>query len=62
MFYDEWSSIELEILTYFENMQEAKNNDNGRAPHSAWRNYDDFNEYFWYASQKLVARFSLDNF
>lgn len=26
---------------------EAKNNDNGRAPHSAWRNYDDFNEYFW---------------
>ncbi|XP_016651236.1 PREDICTED: callose synthase 9 isoform X2 [Prunus mume] len=26
---------------------EAANNDNGRAPHSAWRNYDDFNEYFW---------------
>ncbi|CAI9106685.1 OLC1v1005889C1 [Oldenlandia corymbosa var. corymbosa] len=26
---------------------EALNNDNGRAPHSAWRNYDDFNEYFW---------------
>lgn len=26
---------------------EAGNNDNGRAPHSAWRNYDDFNEYFW---------------
>uniref|UniRef100_A0AAU6MUB7 1,3-beta-glucan synthase n=1 Tax=Paeonia lactiflora TaxID=35924 RepID=A0AAU6MUB7_PAELC len=26
---------------------EAENNDNGRAPHSAWRNYDDFNEYFW---------------
>ncbi|KAJ4834525.1 Callose synthase 9 [Turnera subulata] len=26
---------------------EASNNDNGRAPHSAWRNYDDFNEYFW---------------
>ncbi|KAL6966330.1 Callose synthase 9 [Sarracenia purpurea var. burkii] len=26
---------------------EADNNDNGRAPHSAWRNYDDFNEYFW---------------
>ncbi|KAL2940901.1 Callose synthase 9 [Bienertia sinuspersici] len=20
---------------------------NGRAPHSKWRNYDDFNEYFW---------------
>lgn len=27
--------------------QEAGNNDNGRASHSAWRNYDDFNEYFW---------------
>nr|KJB21395.1 hypothetical protein B456_004G018200 [Gossypium raimondii] len=26
---------------------EAANNENGRAPHSAWRNYDDFNEYFW---------------
>eukprot|EP01018_Ginkgo_biloba_P032191 Gb_22029 [translate_table: standard] len=26
---------------------EAGNNDNGKAPHSAWRNYDDFNEYFW---------------
>jgi callose synthase len=20
----------------------------GRSPHSAWRNYDDFNEFFWY--------------
>ncbi|KAJ0019989.1 hypothetical protein Pint_31314 [Pistacia integerrima] len=27
--------------------REAASNDNGRAPHSAWRNYDDFNEYFW---------------
>lgn len=26
---------------------EATNNNNGRASHSAWRNYDDFNEYFW---------------
>ncbi|EPS67036.1 hypothetical protein M569_07740, partial [Genlisea aurea] len=26
---------------------EAANNDNGRAAHSDWRNYDDFNEYFW---------------
>ncbi|GJT42861.1 callose synthase 9 [Tanacetum coccineum] len=26
---------------------EADNNNNGKAPHSAWRNYDDFNEYFW---------------
>lgn len=22
-------------------------NNNGKAAHSAWRNYDDFNEYFW---------------
>ncbi|PPD88092.1 hypothetical protein GOBAR_DD14993 [Gossypium barbadense] len=29
------------------NLLEAANNENGRAPHSAWRNYDDFNEYFW---------------
>ncbi|KAI5600220.1 hypothetical protein POPTR_001G011900v4 [Populus trichocarpa] len=26
---------------------EAGNNANGQAPHSSWRNYDDFNEYFW---------------
>ncbi|KAG5537092.1 hypothetical protein RHGRI_024510 [Rhododendron griersonianum] len=26
---------------------EAARNDNGKASHSAWRNYDDFNEYFW---------------
>ncbi|OIV91208.1 hypothetical protein TanjilG_30430 [Lupinus angustifolius] len=26
---------------------EAASNDNGKAPHSSWRNYDDFNEYFW---------------
>ncbi|KAK9726727.1 hypothetical protein RND81_05G233500 [Saponaria officinalis] len=26
---------------------EAARNKNGRAAHSAWRNYDDFNEYFW---------------
>ncbi|KAK9090225.1 hypothetical protein Sjap_023402 [Stephania japonica] len=27
--------------------KEAERNDNGKAAHSAWRNYDDFNEYFW---------------
>ncbi|OIW12800.1 hypothetical protein TanjilG_24733 [Lupinus angustifolius] len=26
---------------------EAASNDNGKASHSSWRNYDDFNEYFW---------------
>jgi callose synthase len=28
---------------------EAHNNGNGVASHSAWRNYDDFNEFFWQA-------------
>lgn len=31
------------------NVQEAGRNNNGKAAHSAWRNYDDFNEYFWLA-------------
>lgn len=26
---------------------EAARNNNGKAAHSEWRNYDDFNEYFW---------------
>ncbi|KAI3952785.1 hypothetical protein MKW92_018143 [Papaver armeniacum] len=27
--------------------QEAQKSKNGKAPHSAWCNYDDLNEYFW---------------
>ncbi|XP_060675092.1 callose synthase 5 [Ziziphus jujuba] len=27
--------------------KEAKKSKNGKAPHSAWCNYDDLNEYFW---------------
>lgn len=27
--------------------KEARRNENGTASHSAWRNYDDLNEYFW---------------
>ncbi|PKA48277.1 Callose synthase 5 [Apostasia shenzhenica] len=27
--------------------KEAKKSNNGKSPHSAWCNYDDFNEYFW---------------
>lgn len=34
----------------FGDLQEAKICAGGRAPHSAWRNYDDFNEFFWCAS------------
>jgi callose synthase len=26
---------------------EAESNRDGNAPHAAWRNYDDINEYFW---------------
>lgn len=29
-------------------LQEAKKSKNGKAPHTAWCNYDDLNEYFWY--------------
>ncbi|KAG0631673.1 hypothetical protein M758_1G271400 [Ceratodon purpureus] len=29
---------------------EAKNSEHGKAPHGSWRNYDDFNEYFWQRS------------
>lgn len=32
---------------FFINLQEAARNNNGKAAHSEWRNYDDFNEYFW---------------
>ncbi|GAB2275113.1 Callose synthase 7 [Dionaea muscipula] len=28
--------------------KEARRNKGGKASHSAWRNYDDLNEYFWY--------------
>ncbi|KAK4770185.1 hypothetical protein SAY87_030717 [Trapa incisa] len=28
-------------------LSEIKNSKNGIAPYSKWRNYDDFNEYFW---------------
>lgn len=42
------SFLDQVILPLYEVIAaEAANNDNGRAPHSAWRNYDDFNEYFW---------------
>ncbi|XP_047982921.1 callose synthase 9 [Salvia hispanica] len=42
------SFLDQVILPLYEVISaEAVNNDNGRAPHSAWRNYDDFNEFFW---------------
>lgn len=42
--------------------QEASKSKNGKAPHSAWCNYDDLNEYFWYLKEfwilaKLVLWF-----
>ncbi|XP_068634434.1 callose synthase 10 [Aristolochia californica] len=36
------------IFPIYETMaKEADRNNNGKAAHSSWRNYDDFNEYFW---------------
>ncbi|KAI9108924.1 hypothetical protein K1719_020229 [Acacia pycnantha] len=42
------SFLEQIICPIYETMsEEASRNNNGKAAHSAWRNYDDFNEYFW---------------
>nr|XP_048330411.1 callose synthase 10 isoform X2 [Ziziphus jujuba var. spinosa] len=42
------SYLEKIICPIYETMvKEAERNNNGKAAHSAWRNYDDFNEYFW---------------
>ncbi|WVZ58008.1 hypothetical protein U9M48_008324 [Paspalum notatum var. saurae] len=42
------SYLEKIITPIYETMAaEANNNNDGKAAHSAWRNYDDFNEYFW---------------
>ncbi|CAJ2642535.1 unnamed protein product [Trifolium pratense] len=38
--------LELGLLKKKKKTQKATNNDNGKAPPSSWRNYDDFNEYF----------------
>ncbi|XP_062169425.1 callose synthase 10 [Alnus glutinosa] len=42
------SFLEKIICPIYEAMKsEAATNSNGKAAHSEWRNYDDFNEYFW---------------
>ncbi|KAJ4712497.1 Callose synthase [Melia azedarach] len=42
------SFLDKIICPVYETMAaEAARNNNGKAAHSAWRNYDDFNEYFW---------------
>ncbi|KAL8159934.1 LOW QUALITY PROTEIN: hypothetical protein V2J09_001471 [Rumex salicifolius] len=42
------SFLERVIFPLYEVVSaEARSSNNGRAPHSSWRNYDDFNEYFW---------------
>ncbi|XP_021908849.1 callose synthase 10-like [Carica papaya] len=42
------SFLEQIICPIYDTMSaEAARNNNGKAAHSAWRNYDDFNEYFW---------------
>lgn len=40
-------------------LQETESNNNGTAPHSSWRNYDDLNEYFWYLTHRSVFSSSL---
>ncbi|KAK9160555.1 hypothetical protein Syun_006896 [Stephania yunnanensis] len=34
--------------------REVESSRNGTAPHLAWRNYDDINEYFW--SRRCIRR------
>ncbi|PHT53750.1 hypothetical protein CQW23_08212 [Capsicum baccatum] len=42
------SFLEQIICPIYETIAaEAARNNNGKAAHSKWRNYDDFNEYFW---------------
>ncbi|KAE9594991.1 hypothetical protein Lal_00041226 [Lupinus albus] len=39
---------------YYSIKTEVESSRNGKAPHSAWRNYDDINEYFW--SRRCLKR------
>ncbi|CAN1239529.1 Callose synthase 10 [Linum grandiflorum] len=42
------SFLDQVIFPIYDTMAaEVERNNNGKAAHSAWRNYDDFNEYFW---------------
>ncbi|GMH07103.1 hypothetical protein Nepgr_008943 [Nepenthes gracilis] len=44
----ETSFLKDVITPFYEVLQkEAKRNKGGKASHSAWRNYDDLNEFFW---------------
>ncbi|KAI5078937.1 hypothetical protein GOP47_0006608 [Adiantum capillus-veneris] len=45
---DEHAFLRKIVTPIYEIIQkEVANNKNGTAPHSAWRNYDDLNEFFW---------------
>ncbi|RVW26638.1 Callose synthase 10 [Vitis vinifera] len=39
--------LNIKFLYRVSKSHEAARNNNGKAAHSAWRNYDDFNEFFW---------------
>ncbi|CAO1948934.1 unnamed protein product [Urochloa humidicola] len=41
------SYLENIITPIYETMAAEANTNDGKTAHSAWRNYDDFNEYFW---------------
>ncbi len=54
------ASIVILIILYWGLVQESTIGADGRSPHSAWRNYDDFNEFFWYFCWKYLF-VSLEN-
>ncbi|GAB2269726.1 Callose synthase 10 [Dionaea muscipula] len=41
------SFLQQIIAPIYKTMKAEADNNNGKSAHSAWRNYDDFNEYFW---------------
>ncbi|KAG0567651.1 hypothetical protein KC19_7G151300 [Ceratodon purpureus] len=53
----EYSFLEQIITPVYDIVAaEAKFSHGGQAPHSRWRNYDDFNEYFWQPACFLELR------
>lgn len=43
------------VMPFYQTIKtEIESSRNGKAPHSAWRNYDDLNEYFW--SRRCFSR------
>ncbi|KAM3700307.1 hypothetical protein ACJW30_05G088500 [Castanea mollissima] len=46
--YGECAFLKSVVMPIYNTIKlEVESSRNGKAPHSAWRNYDDINEYFW---------------